>query len=111
MGFHFDERKSGSLRANPKGRIGFEAAQEVFSHPYCLDQRSDSTASRALHPLKESVKVSPESLAHSFDGGYAVTPQTFRTLRVRGAQQTTKSDDGSTARPGFIVVASNWRPS
>jgi hypothetical protein len=51
MGSHFDERKSGSLRANPKERIGFEEAQEVFSHPYYLDQRSDSTASRAVHPL------------------------------------------------------------
>jgi hypothetical protein len=41
MRFHFDERKSGRLRANPKRGIGFEEAQEVFSHPYYLDQRSD----------------------------------------------------------------------
>ena len=41
MRFHFDERKSGQLRANPKRRIGFEEAQEVFSHPYYLDQRTD----------------------------------------------------------------------
>ena len=38
---HFDERKSGRLRANPKRGVGFEEAQEVFSHPYYLDQRSD----------------------------------------------------------------------
>ena len=41
MRFHFDERKSGRLRANSKRGIGFEEAQEVFSHPYYLDQRSD----------------------------------------------------------------------
>lgn len=41
MRFQFDERKSGRLRANPKRGIGFEEAQEVFSHPYYLDQRSD----------------------------------------------------------------------
>jgi uncharacterized DUF497 family protein len=41
MRFYFDERKSGRLRANPKRGIGFEEAQEVFSHPYYLDQRSD----------------------------------------------------------------------
>ena len=41
MRFQFDERKSGRLRANPKRGIGFEEAQEVFSHLYYLDQRSD----------------------------------------------------------------------
>ena len=41
MRFHFDERKSARLRTNPKRGIGFEEAQEVFSHPYYLDQRSD----------------------------------------------------------------------
>jgi uncharacterized DUF497 family protein len=41
MRFRFDERKSRRLRANPKRGIGFEEAQEVFSHPYYLDQRSD----------------------------------------------------------------------
>ena len=39
MRFHFDERKSKSLRRNPKRGIGFEEAQEIFSHPYYLDQR------------------------------------------------------------------------
>jgi uncharacterized DUF497 family protein len=39
--FHFDVRKSNRLRANPKRVIGFEEVQEVFSHPYYLDQRSD----------------------------------------------------------------------
>ncbi len=41
MRFRFDERKSRRLRANPKRGIGFEELQEVFSHPYYLDQRSD----------------------------------------------------------------------
>jgi uncharacterized DUF497 family protein len=41
MRFQFDERKSRRLRANPKRGIGFEEAQEVFSHPYYLDRRSD----------------------------------------------------------------------
>jgi uncharacterized DUF497 family protein len=41
MKFHFDARKSQRLRANPHRGIGFEEAQEIFSHPYYLDQRSD----------------------------------------------------------------------
>ena len=41
MRFHFDERKSGQLRANPKRGVGFEEVRKVFSHPYYLDQRSD----------------------------------------------------------------------
>lgn len=41
MRFHFDVRKSEKLRANPKRGIGFEEAQEIFSRPYYLDQRSD----------------------------------------------------------------------
>jgi uncharacterized DUF497 family protein len=41
MRFRFNERKSKRLRANPRRGIGFEEAEEVFSHPYYLDQRSD----------------------------------------------------------------------
>lgn len=41
MRFHFDLRKSRRLRANPKRGIGFEEVQEVFSHPYYLDCRTD----------------------------------------------------------------------
>ena len=36
-----DARKSQRLRANPRRGIGFEKAQEIFSHPFYLDQRSD----------------------------------------------------------------------
>jgi len=41
MRFDFDKRKSQRLRSNPRRGIGFEEAQEIFSHPYYLDQRSD----------------------------------------------------------------------
>jgi uncharacterized DUF497 family protein len=41
MRFHFDERKSERLRANPKRGIGFEEAQGLFAQAYYLDQRSD----------------------------------------------------------------------
>jgi uncharacterized DUF497 family protein len=41
MRFDFDLRKSARLRANQKRGIGFEEAQEIFSYPYYLDQRSD----------------------------------------------------------------------
>lgn len=39
--FDFDARKSRRLRGNPKRGIGFEEAQEIFSHPYYVDQRLD----------------------------------------------------------------------
>jgi len=41
MRCRFDPAKSKKLRANPKRGIGFEEVQEIFSHPYYLDQRSD----------------------------------------------------------------------
>ena len=41
MRFSFDIRKSKRLRGNPRRGIGFEEAQELFSRPYWLDQRSD----------------------------------------------------------------------
>jgi len=41
MRFEFDPRKSQVLRNNPRRGIGFEEAQEIFSHPYYLDHRSD----------------------------------------------------------------------
>jgi uncharacterized DUF497 family protein len=43
MRFKFDKRKSAALRKNPKRRIGFEEAQEIFRHPYYLDQRIDQS--------------------------------------------------------------------
>jgi hypothetical protein len=44
MRFDFDAQKIKRLRANPKRGIGFEEAQEIFKHPYYLDQRSDPRA-------------------------------------------------------------------
>lgn len=41
MRFQFDPRKSRRLRENPRRGVGFEEAQEIFSRPYYLDQRSD----------------------------------------------------------------------
>jgi uncharacterized DUF497 family protein len=39
MRFDFDARKSKRLRSNPRRGIGLEEAQEIFSHPFYLDQR------------------------------------------------------------------------
>jgi uncharacterized DUF497 family protein len=41
MRFKFDKRKSEQLRKNPKRKIGFEEAQEIWDHPYYEDQRAD----------------------------------------------------------------------
>ena len=41
MRFRFSKAKSEALRRNPKRGIGFEEVQEIFSHPYYQDQRSD----------------------------------------------------------------------
>ncbi|MFZ0631970.1 MAG: BrnT family toxin [Acidobacteriaceae bacterium] len=41
MRFDFDRRKSERLRKNPRRGIGFEEAEEIFFHPYYLDQRLD----------------------------------------------------------------------
>ena len=41
MRISFDPRKSRTLRQNRKRGIGFEESQEIFAHPYYLDQRAD----------------------------------------------------------------------
>ena len=41
MRLQFSEAKSEALKRNPKRGIGFEEAQEIFTHPYYQDQRSD----------------------------------------------------------------------
>lgn len=41
MRVKFDRHKSESLRKNPKRGIGFEEAQELWTHRYYLDQRGD----------------------------------------------------------------------
>jgi uncharacterized DUF497 family protein len=52
--FHFDPVKSRRLRTNPRRGIGFEEAQDIFSKPYYLDQRSDLPQQyRAIGWVKE----------------------------------------------------------
>ena len=41
MRFQFDPAKDRQLRRNPKRRIGFEEAAELFCRPYYQDHRSD----------------------------------------------------------------------
>ena len=41
MRFKSDKRKSEQLRNNSKRGIGFEEAQEIFTHPYYEDCRAD----------------------------------------------------------------------
>ena len=41
MRFKFDKIKSEQLRKDPKRKIGFEEAQEIWAHPYYEDQRAD----------------------------------------------------------------------
>jgi uncharacterized DUF497 family protein len=41
MRTQFSQAKSEALRRNPKRGIGFEEAQELFTHPYSQDRRSD----------------------------------------------------------------------
>ncbi len=41
MRFIFDKVKSEQLRKNPKRKLGFEEAQEIWEHPYYEDQRAD----------------------------------------------------------------------
>jgi len=54
MRFEFDPRKSSRLRENPNRGIGFEEIQEIFSHPYYLDQRIDvADQYRAIGWVKE----------------------------------------------------------
>lgn len=41
MRFKFSKQKSEQLRRNPRRGTGFEEVQEIWMHPYYLDQRSD----------------------------------------------------------------------
>lgn len=41
MRFKFDPKKSDKLRQNPKRSLGFEEVQEIWTHPYYMDCRSD----------------------------------------------------------------------
>ncbi len=53
MRFKFDKVKSEQLRKNPKRKLGFEEAQEIWEHPYYEDQRvDDSEQYRAIGWVK-----------------------------------------------------------
>ena len=41
MRFKFDSNKSSQLKKNPKRGIDFNEVQEIWTHPYYLDQRSE----------------------------------------------------------------------
>jgi uncharacterized DUF497 family protein len=71
MRFHFDTRKSERLRANAKRGIGFEEAQEIFSHPYYLDQRSDVPEQyRAIGWVRENLYALIFEVREDKDGEY-----------------------------------------
>ncbi len=53
MRFKFDKVKSEQLRKNPKRKLGFEEAQEIWEHPYYEDQGvDDSEQYRAIGWVK-----------------------------------------------------------
>lgn len=41
MRFKFDKGKSKKLKADPRRQVGFVEVQEIWSHPYYVDYRSD----------------------------------------------------------------------
>jgi uncharacterized DUF497 family protein len=71
MRFQFDERKSNSLRRNPKRGIGFEEAQEIFSHPHYLDQRVDDPEQfRAIGWVRERLYSVIFEIRHDSEGEF-----------------------------------------
>jgi uncharacterized DUF497 family protein len=71
MRFQFDERKRNSLRRNPKRGIGFEEAQEIFSHPHYLDQRVDDPEQfRAIGWARERLYSVIFEIRHDAEGEF-----------------------------------------
>jgi uncharacterized protein len=71
MRFNFDLRKSQRLRANPQRGIGFEEAQEIFAHPYYLDQRLGLPAQhRAIGWVGEPLYTLIFEVREDLDGEY-----------------------------------------
>jgi uncharacterized DUF497 family protein len=71
MRIQFDERKSKRLRANPQRGVGFEEAQEIFSHPYYLDQRSDLPEQyRAIGWVREALYTIIFEMREDEEGEY-----------------------------------------
>ena len=71
MRFKFDKRKSAALKNNPRRGIGFEEAQEIFKHPYYLDQRIDHpTQFRAIGWVKGRLYSLILEIREDKDGEY-----------------------------------------
>jgi len=71
MRFKFDRKKSQALRRNPKRGIGFEEAQELWEHPYYLDQRSDIPEQyRAIGWVKGHLYSTVFEIRNDKDGEY-----------------------------------------
>ena len=71
MRFRFDKRKSQRLRSDRKRGIGFEEAQEIFEHPYYLDQRVDqSEQNRAIGWVGDRLFSLIFELRHDDEGVY-----------------------------------------
>ena len=67
MRFRFSKAKSKSLRKNPRRRIGFEEAKEIFEHPHHPYTRGLMSAFPAVRgPRRELLGIpgSPPDLAH-----------------------------------------------
>src|SRR5215469_5032811 len=74
MRFGFAGQTSKRLRSNPKQGIGFEEAQEIFEHPYYLDQRSDIPEQyRAIGWVRERLYALIFEMREDHDGELRVT--------------------------------------
>jgi uncharacterized protein len=102
--FHFDERKSERLRANPKTGIGFEEVQEIFAYPYYLDQRSDWPEQyRAIGWVGEQLYAVIFEVREDEDGEY----YHFMTLWKATKQEQQLYEEHSQAE---TVVGRSHRP-
>jgi uncharacterized DUF497 family protein len=82
MRFRFDARKSERLRANAKRGIGFEEAQEIFTHPYYLDQRSDFPEQyRAIGWVREQLYALIFEVREDAEGEYYHLVTLWRATR------------------------------
>jgi len=67
----FDSRKSAKLRKNKKRAIGFEEVQEIWTHPYYLDSRSDVPEQfRAIGWVKGELYSVIFEVREDAEGGY-----------------------------------------
>jgi uncharacterized DUF497 family protein len=68
MRIQFDPRKSSR---NPKRGVGFEEVQDIFSHPYYLDERSDYPIQhRAIGWVGQQLYTVIFEIRHDLEGEY-----------------------------------------